>query len=117
MPFHRCLEGEFTPVGIPPFGLNMLDFNRQGFYRLSETYRRKQKHRDAHDIGEAMTNYPQIPPTFDGALSSESFGRTSSRVIIGETYSFNNAEGSVIGTVTAATVNEPAKQMIIGIPN
>ncbi len=116
MPFHRALDREFTPVAAVPFGLGMMDFNRPGFYRLSETYRRKQKHRDVHDIAETMARYPQIPSTFDGALPSELYGRASSRVLIGETYNFEDlGEGGIIGTVTTATVSEIEKQVYLGI--
>src|SRR5262249_435710 len=51
--FHRCLD---TAPGGPacPFGLGMPDFNRPGVIRVSEAYRRKQKHIDAHDIGQSI---------------------------------------------------------------
>ena len=34
-------------------------------------YRLKQKHIDAHYIGEALANYLKFPTTFDGSLPSE----------------------------------------------
>lgn len=110
LPFHRMLN-ETLLISALPFGLGMPDFNRPGYFRLSDIYRQKQKHIDAHHIGEALQNYPCLPTTFDGRLPSEAFGQSSSRVIIGET---NTVKDGVIGTVTTAAVSEPEKQVYIG---
>lgn len=113
MAFHR----RFTvPVAIAaaPFGLGMPDFNRPGYYRLSDSYRRKQKHIDAYYIGDFLVQYPHFPVTFDGKLPSEVFGQ-SSRIIIGETYFFNDiGDNGLMSTVTSATVNEIEKLIYIG---
>ncbi len=115
LPFHRDLE-VVTPIAGLPFGLGIADFNRPGQYRVSEIYRRKLKHIDAHDILDSLVKYPAIPTTFDGSLPSEAFGRQSSRVVIGETYFFEHArEGGLVGTVTSATVSEPEMMMYVGI--
>ncbi len=113
--FHRGLDVQPVSAGFP-FGLGIPDFNRPGHYRLSEIYRRKQKHIDAHHILESLAKYPAIPATFDGSLPSEAFGRQSSRVVIGETYFFEDAQaGGLIGTVTTATVSETEMKMYIGV--
>jgi SEC-C motif len=115
LPFHRMLR-EPPALAAIPLGLGMPDFNRPGYYRLSEVWRRKQRHIDAHNVGDTLTRYLQLPSTFDGGLPSESFGGPASRVRIGETYFFNNViEGGLIGTVTAASVNEAGKEALIGI--
>jgi SEC-C motif len=118
LPFHRMLQ-EHPVVSAIPLGLGMPDFNRPGSYRLSEVYRLRQKHIDAHEIGIALTKYAQLPSTFDGGLPSESFGGCASRVIIGETYFFESLRdgGTVgtVGTVTTATVDEQGKEALIGI--
>jgi hypothetical protein len=49
--FHRNLDGTPTPAMLP-FGLGIRDFNRPGYLRLSEIYRQKRKHIDAHHIGD-----------------------------------------------------------------
>ena len=91
------------------------DFNRPGNYRLSEAHRLKQKHIDAYDIGDALSKYPQLPLTFDGSLPSEALHGDKSRVIIGETYHFDGINGDgLIAKVTAATVDEAKKQVLIG---
>ena len=101
-----------TPlISALPFGLGMPDFNRPGYFRLSEIYRQKQKHIDAHNIGEALQKYPCLPTTFDGRLPSEAFGRSSSRVIIGETPTL---EDGTIGTVTTAMMSETEKRVYSG---
>jgi hypothetical protein len=113
--FHRRLN-EVPAIAAAPFGLGMPDFNRPGTYRVSEAYRRKQKHIDAHYIGTALLDYTKFPTTFDGSLPSEAFGWSSSRVKIGETYFFDNvgAEG-LVGTVTCASVPEHEKVAYSGI--
>ncbi len=94
----------------------MTDFNRPGTIRISEAYRAKQKHIDAYAIGESLTHYLRFPSTFDGQLPSEAFKKASSRVLIGETYVFPEIdEHGTVGTVTAATVDETAKETIVAI--
>jgi len=65
-PFHRQLDA-VPSIAALPFGLGMPDFNRPGVIRISEAYRQKQKHVDAHAIGKALQNYLRLPTTFDGA--------------------------------------------------
>jgi len=115
MPFHRSLNDSPSIVGVP-FGVGVTDFNRPGNYRLSEAYRLKQKHIDAYDIGEALTKYPQMPPTFDGSLPSEAFHGDKGRVLIGETYHFDGigGEDGFIAKVTSASVNEAEKKVYVG---
>ena len=99
-----------------PFGLGIPDFNRPGYMRLSEIYRQKRKHIDAHHIGESFLNYTKFPTTFDGSLPSEAFGAASSRVKIGEVYLFQNVGGvDMVGTVTYATVWESEKKAAIAV--
>jgi SEC-C motif len=117
-PFHRMLNAPLHTV-LAAFGLGIPDFSRPGSFRLSEIYRRKQKHIDAHHISEAFTKYPQLPTTFDGSLPSESFDRNS-RVVIGETYLFHgvkspSGDGDLVATVTTATVPEAEKNVYIGV--
>ena len=114
LPFHRMLNEPLSIAGVP-VGVGIADFNRPGNYRLSEAHRLKQKHIDAYDIGDALSKYPQLPPTFDGSLPSEALHGDKSRVIIGETYHFDGINGDgLIAEVTAATVDEAKKQVLIG---
>jgi hypothetical protein len=110
--FHRRLDAP-PMIAAAPFGLGMPDFNRPGTYRVSEIYRRKQKHIDAFDIGESFLSYGKFPTTFDGSLPSEAFEGASSRVKIGETYFFENVGEK--GTVTYASVLEAEKTAYIAI--
>jgi SEC-C motif len=113
--FHRQLADD-PMIAAAPFGLGMPDFNRPGSYRVSEAYRRKQKHIDAYHIGDALLHYLRFPSTFDGSLPSEAFCGRGSRVTIGETYHFTDVgENGVIGTVTSATVSEDEKVAYIAI--
>jgi hypothetical protein len=114
MPFHRRLNDSPVMVGFP-LGLGMPEFNRPETMRLSEAYRRKQKHIDIYNICDSFEKYLDFPPTFDGSLPSEQSGHR--RVQIGQTYLFegmDSAEGTV-GTVTAATVDEKKKLAHIAI--
>lgn len=113
--FHRNLDSAPVPAMLP-FGLGIPDFNRPGYMRLSEIYRQKRKHIDAHHIGESFLNYTKFPTTFDGTLPSEAFGAASSRVKIGESYLFQNVGGvDMVGTVTYATVHESEKKAAIAV--
>jgi hypothetical protein len=87
------------------------DFWLPGAQRVSDIYRRKQKHIDIHNLIEACRKYPQIPTTFDGSLASEALGE-GSPLRIGETYFFDCiGEKGQLGTVTTATVSESEKQV------
>jgi hypothetical protein len=112
--FHRKLDAIPQPAAAP-FGLGLPDFNRPGYYRLSEIYRKKQLHIDAFEIGDAFLQYSKFPNSFDGSLPSEIAGRKSERIIIGETYFFEDAApGGLLATVTTAFVNEEQKKVFIG---
>ena len=47
--------------------------------RLSEIYRQKRKHVDAHHIGKSFLNYTNFPTTFDGSLPSEALAQPLAR--------------------------------------
>jgi hypothetical protein len=113
--FHRDLNGA-PVVAAAPYGLGMPDFNRREPIRISEAYRRKQKHMDAHRILEAFPGYLSFPATFDGRLPSEGLHGEQRRVLIGETYHFEGiGDNGLIGTVTAAIVNEQEKLAYIAV--
>lgn len=108
-PFHLDLA---APAGlaVAAWGVGMPDFNRSGFARLADRWKQEQNHLDAFDVAAAWSKYLQLPATFDGRLPSESFGRESNRIIIGETYAF--ATG--VATVSTACVSEPEKMIYVG---
>jgi SEC-C motif len=117
MTYHRDLLGPakmfsiLTSVGIS-------DFARAGRYRMSEKYRRDQKHADALRVGESMKNLLSFPTTFDGSLPGSTLHGEAPPVQINEKYSFEGVgpDGSdVIGEVTDAIVDETAKESIIAI--
>jgi hypothetical protein len=115
MAFHRQL-GSSPVIVAMPFGLGIPDFNKPGMGRLTEAYRRKQKHIDAHHIGDAFAEYTNFPNTFDGTLPSKAFGDGVMGFSIGETYHFDNIDGeSLIGTVQSATVSEHDRLVYIGV--
>jgi hypothetical protein len=88
---------------------------KPGEFRLSESYRQKQKHIDAHNILESFRAYPQIPESFDGRPASDPSG--AERIRIGETYHFEGAgmDERDIGTVTAVTLLENERKLAIGV--
>jgi hypothetical protein len=115
--FHRQLRGP-PSFSASPFGLGMPDFNRPGMIRVTDAYRQRQKHNDAHSIGEALQNYSRFPTTFDGKLLSESIGTDNERIKIGGTYFFGDAgDNGTLGTVTSALIDETKKEIIIGLHN
>jgi hypothetical protein len=118
MPFHLELQSEQPKLAVLAHGLGIPDFSRPGYYRLSEIYRRKQKHIDGHDIMHAFAKYPQLPPAFDGSLPSRLKGKPYERIIIGETYFFEGIDGKgAVATITTASVDENAKTAYFGTSN
>jgi hypothetical protein len=106
--FHRALQSDQTDQAIMAHGLGN-DFWVPEARRVSDIYRRKQKHIDIHNLLEACRKYPQIPTTFDGSLPSQALGK-GEPLRIGETYFFDCiGEKGQLGTVT--TVNESDKQV------
>jgi hypothetical protein len=113
--FHWHLDSEKTGNTILAHGLGIPDFAKRGYFRLSEIYRRKQRHIDAYEIMEAFKNYPKLPETFDGSLPSEAFNDNPQHLKIGETYFFEDVgDNGLTATVTSATVNEIDKILYIG---
>ena len=113
--FHWNLDSEKREHAILAHGLGIPDFAKSGYFRLSELYRRKQRHIDGYDIMEAFRDYPKLPSTFDGSLPSETFNDNPQHLKIGETYFFEDiGENGLTATVTSATVNEPEKLIYIG---
>jgi hypothetical protein len=115
MNFHRNLEGRAQLVACP-FGLGIPDFNRPGFYRLSERYKQDKKHADALKVAEDWSKLPRFPTTFDGSLPNVTLRGARPPIIIGERYNFEGAgtDGTdLIGTVVDATVNESEKMAYV----
>jgi hypothetical protein len=114
MGFPRQPDGMPQPAAAP-FGLGISDFNRPGYFRLSEIHRQRKRHIDAFEIGEAFLGYTKFPSNFDGGLPSELEGKKSKRIFIGETYFFESAAPrGLLATVTSAIVNEAEKKVYVG---
>lgn len=106
IPFHRGLEEEALGHSVLVHGLGIPDFGKPGQYRLSEIWRQKQKHIDAHNIMEAIKSYPKIPTTFDGTLSLTKY-EADNRIQIGQIYFFNDiGDKGLLGEVVEATLSE-----------
>jgi len=113
--FHWDLDTDIRKHTILAHGLGIPDFGKQGYFRLSEIYKRKQRHIDAYEIMEAFRDYPKIPSTFDGSLPSETLSDNPQHLKIGEKYFFEDiGENGLIATVTSATVDEIKKTLYIG---
>jgi hypothetical protein len=115
LPFHLHLDSEHHTVAILPYGLGIPDFVKNEPLRLSEIYKRKQKHIDAFNIMDSFAQYMKFPETFDGSLPSDTFLKNSQKIQIGERYFFEDicADGT-LATVTTATVDETNKCIMIG---
>ena len=89
MTFHRDLLGPAQMISIPS-GMGIPDFNRTGYMKLSEMYRRDKKHADAIRVCESMQNLLRFLTTFDGSMAATALfgerppiqigGSTTSRV-------------------------------------
>ena len=94
---------------IPDFG------HSKAFSSLREMYYAKRKHIDIHNILASFKSHYEIPSTFDGSLPSETFHGNSERLVIGDTYFFEDiGDNGLIATVTSATVNKFDKLIYIG---
>lgn len=112
--FHRALDVKAPNSVALPYGLGIPDFNRPGHIGLSDAYRRKLKHSDAHSIGESFCKLVHFPATFDGSLPSETFGGRK-RILVGDTYAFDGVDGVVTGTVTSATVSDREARSYVSV--
>ncbi|RYY86096.1 MAG: hypothetical protein EOO15_15350 [Chitinophagaceae bacterium] len=112
--FHRDLHGParmFTYM----YGLGIPDFNNTGPLGLAERYRQEKPHRDALQIGKALSTFLRVPTTFDGSMASETFGGRV-RPIIGEEYTFTQPPSQPFkGVLIAARVDEEEKKMILNV--
>lgn len=120
MPFHRVLQSEYIGHCLMGFGLGMPDFGKVGSFRLSEIHRQRIKHADAFAVIQSFNTYPQIPATFNGSLPSTISGKSYDRILIGETYLFNemtdkdgNSRKDILGTVTSATAVVAEKKIYL----
>lgn len=113
MAFHRSLESSNPGRELLAHGLGLSDFGKPGEIRLSDWYRQKQKHIDAHNLIESLQQYPQIPDTFDGRPASETFNE-SPRLRVGDSYFFEGVgDEGVVGKVTSVAVIEAEKQAFV----
>lgn len=111
MPFHRALDDEAGGNAALAHGLGITDFAKAGQYRLSELWRRKQKHIDAYHILEALNSYPKIPNSFDGSLPLAKTD-AENHIEIGQTYFFEDiGKKGMLGEVNTATVSEEEKKI------
>jgi hypothetical protein len=92
----------------------MPDLGRPGEYRVSDTWRNKQKHKDIHELASTIQTYPQVPITFDGSIPLDKKTERE-RVKIGEAYAFPDGKGgSRLGKITTAIMSEN-RELILGI--
>lgn len=115
MTFHRNLLGP-AQLLVYPWGLGIPDFNRSGYMRLSEIYRRDLKHSDALSVAESMQNLLKFPTTFDASMPASALFGEMDPIQIGERYEFEGARpdgGSLVGVVTDAMVDESKKEVVV----
>ena len=115
MCFHHHLDDPNPQFEAMAYGLNIPDFAKPGYYRLTEMYKAKQRHIDGHRIMDAFQTYPKLPVTFDGKVLSESSNSVQAPVQIGQTYFFEDVEGGITGTVTTATVSEGNREVVLAV--
>lgn len=117
MTFHRDLLGPAQMIAIPT-SVGIADFNRSGFHKLSDVYRREKKHADALRVAESLAHTLRFPTTFDGSMPATTLMGERPPLAIGERYCFEGAgpEGDdITGTVTDVTVMETLKAAMIAV--
>jgi hypothetical protein len=113
--FHHDLNAPAQLVAFP-FGLGMPDFNRPGFFRLSERYLQEKKHADALRVADSLSRLLALPSTFDGSLPNVALNGEKPPIVIGQRYKFEGAGAGgedLIGTVADATVLEAEKAVYV----
>ena len=113
-PFHWHLDEEIPTHAALAQGLGFDDFGKPVESTLAEIWKNKQKHTDAYNILKAIKSYPSIPSTFDGDLPLTR-EKLQSRILIGNTYTFEIPGGSIVGSVTSAGVDTENKIMYFSI--
>lgn len=115
--FHKDLNASAQLVAWP-VGLGIPDFNRPGFYRLSDHYLQEQRHSDAIRVAEGFSKILRFPATFDGSLPSVGLEGELPPVQIGQAYSFEGAgpdDEDLVGTVTSAIMLEAEKAVMVAV--
>lgn len=115
MPFHRALESPTPGREILAYGLGKAEFGASDEMKLSDQYRRRQKHIDAHKVVEAFMTYPQLPDTLDGRPASEALSTQGTpRIRVGEKYYFESiGRAGEIATVIAVTVEDEKRRAFL----
>lgn len=108
-PYHQALDDTQTKKTVLAFGLGIDDFAKIGPTTLSNWYRGKKNHSDAHALIESMRSYPQLPETIDGRPLSVVFNTGRSvRLLIGKNYFFEVVAGNgIVGTLKQVLVDAP----------
>lgn len=114
LPFHRYISSTDLNRQALAYGLGIDDFSKPARRTLTDTYKLKQKHIDAHEIMDGLQSYPVFPDTFEGGLRSDA---SNQNIKIGETYLFTDLgePPGTVGTVTAAIVDEAEAKATVAI--
>jgi SEC-C motif len=106
-PYHRLTDDWRVQKAVLAFGLGIPNFAKAGMTTLSDWYRAKQEHLDAHRLLESMQSYPQIPESFDGEPLEMNSSQKSARLFVGQEYFFTaeNSNG-IAGIVRQVLVHE-----------
>ena len=112
MAFHWSLNSPTSGSEALAHGLGIPDFGKPGKIRLSDWYKQKQKHIDAHCVLDALRTYPQIPDTLTGQPASDVYAASSSdRIKVGETYFFEDVgDDGLVGKLGSVAVLENEKK-------
>jgi hypothetical protein len=112
--FHRDISSTGLSRQALAYGLGIADFSKPARRTLTEIYKLKQKHIDAHEIMDGLESYPVFPDTFEGGLRSDA---SNQNIKIGETYLFTDIgePPGTVGTVTTAIVNEAEAKAMVAI--
>lgn len=106
-PYHRLPDDWRIQKAVLAFGLGIPNFAKSGMITLSNWYRAKQEHVDAHKLLESMQTYPQIPESFDGQPLEIEPRQKSARLFVGQDYFFTGKNGGgIVGVLRQVLVDE-----------
>lgn len=95
-PYHYDLESLSQNPFYMAYGFRIADFGTDEYITVDEIFRRYKKHKYMYEIFDSIKQHIFIPSTFDGSIPEFEFSGNKDRLIIGNKYLVDNANGEKI---------------------
>lgn len=95
-------------------GFKISDYKCEGAYAtLREALDSRERHAPIEALAKSLAEHSHIPATFNGEVSPFAFNKSDKRLLIGQRYVINTANGEVAGKLTHAHVLDGEKQAFV----